>query len=144
MSAGWEPDDVVAVIDTLAKRFGESALQAVDFALSQSAAAWGRELAAADNHQTTPQRFVAHFTSGPQPESCLIESGEDSATIETARCSPYNIFKQLGRLDVGYRFKCSQDPSIIAGYDAGITLEVQSCMMTGDKTCIHRYSRRRT
>jgi hypothetical protein len=141
MNHGWEPDDVVAVVDRLERRFGSSALETLDEALVDSAAAWGREIAASEQGPTSPLAFTSHFTSGPHAACRLIDSGADHATIETASCRVFEIFKELGRQEVGYRFKCMQDYSIINGYDPTIGLEIRKCMMTGDAVCVHRYFR---
>jgi hypothetical protein len=141
MNHGWEPDDVIAVVDHLERRFGSAALESLDEALAGSAAAWGREIAASEQGPTSPLAFTSHFTSGPHASCRLIDSGDDHATMETAACRIFDIFKELGRPEVGYRFKCAQDYSIIKGYDETIGLEIRKCMMKGDDVCIHRYRR---
>ena len=141
MNNGWEPDEVISVVDNIKQIFGEPGLKAIEDALNQSAFNWGKELAQMDNNDISPIGFVSHFTQNPKEPIRIIEQGPDFAVIETTKCRPCEIFRELNRSDVGYRFKCMQDYSIIRGYDVSITLQVEQVMMNGGTICIHRYTK---
>ena len=139
MSYGWEPDDVVSVIEHLNDKYGQEALDIIKEALFLSAAAWGKELAQKESNGTSPKTFIRNFTEGPKATSTIIEEDDNHAIIETTKCRSCEIFKELGKLEIGYQSKCLQDYGIIYGYNQNINLTIEKCMMKGDRSCIHHY-----
>lgn len=143
MDLGWEPDDVAAVVDELRATFGEEALSAVDRALARTASAFGRSLRQRDHGETSPDRFVQHFVGEPAGPSAVLEASDQHAVLRTTRCPIAEVFRGMGRPEVGYRFKCQQDFHIASGYDPSMELQIRKCLMTGDDACIHEYRKER-
>lgn len=141
MSLGWEPDDVIEVIKNLDKRYGEEALKIVEKSLEQSAFNWGKKIRKRDIPNINPRNFVEHFRDNPDEEMEFIIESDNSAKIITRKCRIAEVFKELGYMDIGYRFKCAQDYKIAEGYDKNMKLEIQSCLMKGDNCCIHKYTK---
>ena len=139
MSYGWEPDDVVSVIEHLKNKYGREALDIIKEALFLSAAAWGKELAQKESNGTSPKTFIHNFKEGPKATSTIIEEDDSHAIIETTKCRSYEIYKELGKLEIGYQYKCLQDHGTINGYNPKINLTIEKCMMKGDRSCIQHY-----
>ena len=144
MNLGWEPDDIVAVVDELHAALGEPALVAVDRALARTAMAFGQTLNERDRARVSPKQFVRHFTDDPSEHCTVLEASETRSVLRTTRCRIADAFRALGRCEIGYRFKCSQDFCIARGYDPSMTLRISKCLMTGDSVCIHEYEKQET
>lgn len=141
MSLGWDPDDVIAVIDRLEKEYGESALKIIEEALAFSAQEWGKKIRKKDEPEINPKKFVEHFKNNPHEEMEFVVESDKKATIITKKCRIAEVFKELNNLEKGFRFKCAQDYYIAKGYDEGMELEIKKCLMKGDHCCIHQYTK---
>lgn len=141
MSLGWEPDDVIAVINRFNEEYGEEALEIVEKALAASAYEWGKERSKEDYPEINPKNFIKHFKDNPDEEMEFLVELDKSATIITKKCRVAEVFTELNSMDIGFRFKCSQDYKIAEGYDKEMKLEIVKCLMKGDDCCIHKYTK---
>lgn len=141
MSLGWEPDDIVAIVNGLDERYGEEALQIVEDALGFSAYQWGQELRENDCPDLSPENFINNFKDSVDEEMEFIVDNDGTATIITKKCRVAEVFKELDSTEIGFRFKCAQDFKIAEGYDSEMKLEIPKCLMRGDSCCQHIYTK---
>jgi hypothetical protein len=113
MSAGWEPDDIVSIANEIFGRYGEKGRKTIEEGLNKSAHDWGKELSRKDKEKTSPMAFVRHFLKGSDKSVNIVEQGNDHVVISTKKCKSHDLFRELGKLELGCRFKCQQDYSII-------------------------------
>jgi hypothetical protein len=143
MSVGWEPDDMIAIVHELCQACGEPALLAVERALARTAAAFGRVLRDRDGERACPEQYARRFANDPRESCTVLEASSTRAVLRTTRCPLADAFRALGRPEVGYRFKCSQDFHVATGYDPTMRLTIPKCLMRGEGECIHEFERHR-
>lgn len=69
-----------------------------------------------------------------------VEAITNGRKVVTSRCPIYEMAKGLDGTKEIYHHTCMKDYSIVKAFGHNITLDMEQCMMAGDKQCVHYYT----
>jgi len=138
MSYGWEPDDIVQIINDLKENNEDASLKIIDKSLEKTALELGKKYRDNDYPNINLTNFISRFY-GNNENISIIKKDQNEVIVKTNKCKIFEIFKSLKRTDIGFQYKCRQDYFILKGYDNNCSLEIEKSLMKGDECCIHHY-----
>ena len=139
MCYGWEPDDVVQIINDLKKENEENSLKIIGESLEKTAFELGRRYRKKDHPVINLSNYTSRFCN--KEDVTLLKNEQNEVIMETKKCKIFEIFNMLKETEIGFYYKCRQDYYMIKGYDDSCTLEIEKCLMKGDECCIHHYTK---
>jgi len=133
---------LIPFIQTLAEKFGESAMREVlDATIRKLAVEDGAAWAEAYGRTTASLRNVAQelWAGGGALEVQLVGESDDHLDFNVTHCKYAEFYKELGLSELGYRLHCSRDHAMITGFNSELGLARSQTIMEGAACCDFRF-----
>lgn len=69
-----------------------------------------------------------------------VEDIDNGVQIYCTYCPIAETYKEIKREEYGFLLNCSEDPSIVEGFNPDIEFQRTKTLMEGDDCCDHRYT----
>lgn len=104
----------------------------------------GAERAAAmgDDSLSAFAQSAGDWRKGDALEIELLELNEERYSFNVTRCRYAEMYRALGRADLGAVLSCNRDYSLIEGFNPQIELVREQTIMQGAPCCTFRYAKR--
>lgn len=131
-------------VDALATEFErERVLAILSETIINVARQQGAERAAAvgDNSLLAFSQSAGDWRKGNALEIDVLAQNEEQYDFDVTRCRYAEMYRALGRADLGAVLSCNRDYSLVEGFNAEIVLERKQTIMQGAPCCTFRYSK---
>ena len=131
-------------VDALANEFErERVLEILGETIINIARQQGAERAAAvgDDSLLAFSQSAGDWRKGNALEIEILEQNEERYDFNVTRCRYAEMYRSLGRGDLGAILSCNRDYSLVEGFNPEIKLERKQTIMQGAPCCTFRYSR---
>ncbi len=131
-------------VDALANEFErERVLAILSETIINVARQQGAERAAAvgDNSLLAFSQSAGDWRKGNALEIDVLEQNEEQYDFDVTRCRYAEMYRALGRADLGAVLSCNRDYSLVEGFNPEIKLERKQTIMQGAPCCTFRYSK---
>ncbi len=131
-------------VDALASEFErERVLAILSETIINVARQQGAERAAAvgDNSLLAFSQSAGDWRKGNALEIDVLEQNEEQYDFDVTRCRYAEMYRALGRADLGAVLSCNRDYSLVEGFNPEIKLERKQTIMQGAPCCTFRYSK---
>jgi hypothetical protein len=131
-------------VDALTNEFErERVLEILGETIVNIARQQGAERAAAvgDDSLLAFSHSAGDWRKGNALEIEILEQNEERYDFDVTRCRYAEMYRSLGRADLGAILSCNRDYSLVEGFNPEIKLERKQTIMQGAPCCTFRYSR---
>ena len=131
-------------VDALATEFErERVLAILSATIINVARQQGAERAEAvgDNSLLAFSQSAGDWRKGNALEIDVLEQNEEQYDFDVTRCRYAEMYRALGRADLGAVLSCNRDYSLVEGFNPEIKLERKQTIMQGAPCCTFRYSK---
>ena len=131
-------------VDALATEFErERVLAILSETIINVARQQGAERAEAvgDNSLLAFSQSAGDWRKGNALEIDVLEQNEEQYDFDVTRCRYAEMYRALGRADLGAVLSCNRDYSLVEGFNPEIKLERKQTIMQGAPCCTFRYSK---
>jgi len=131
-------------VDALASEFErERVLAILSETIINVARQQGAERAAVvgDNSLLAFSQSAGDWRKGNALEIDVLEQNEEQYDFDVTRCRYAEMYRALGRADLGAVLSCNRDYSLVEGFNPEIKLERKQTIMQGAPCCTFRYSK---
>ena len=133
-----DPEKLKPLIEKWEADFGPEHQDLVDEMIAEASRNYWREIS---SREGTSIDDLIHSQWKPWTEGeYKIEKISDGIQIYCTKCPMAEVFRSIGRVDLGVQFFCKEDAYIVEGYNPSIRFDRTKTLMEGDDCCDHRYT----
>jgi hypothetical protein len=132
-----DPKKLKSLIEKWEEDFGPEYKDIIDEMISTGSRNFGSEMSS--RHGKSIDDFVRTVWTPWEEGEFTIEKLPDGVKFCVTKCPMADVFRSIGRIDLGLQFYCNEDRHIAAGFNSAIKFTRTKTLMEGNDCCDQCY-----